>query len=211
MDNKIISIYTELNNKISTAPLSELLPLALKLSIELHEDKLTQWIYLEYEGYLNTNKYLTSEVIVPEYRTVVGNYYDSFNRLIPIMDPNLRFINEYRLRNGVSELEELAKNKKLTAIQDLDCLSLIYEYLHIKAFCYAFSNTYIHGILTSIRTKLIEEIHNIETIHKLEPIHINKNLSNWTRDNKLALIGIIVAVIFGIIGIVVSIILHQLK
>ena len=48
---------------------------------------------------------MTHDVVVPEYRTVGGQWYDEFGRVFLVTDPKLGFVNETRLRPGVEELE----------------------------------------------------------------------------------------------------------
>lgn len=193
----IVSTYNELNKNINTSPLSELLPLALKLSIELNANDFTKWLRLEYEGYFNTNTHISSDIIVPEYRTIVGNYVDSYGHLIRVQDPKLSFINEYRLRHGVAELETLIKHDEFINIQDNDLLATLNNNFHVDAYCFKFSPSCVQAILSSIRAKLIDYLSEIQISYDLKPKLVSNNKPKWTRDNK--------------IGCITAIILHNLK
>ena len=105
-------IYKQLVSKASSAPLSELFPLVLQIAKVIQRKDLEKWALLEFNGYFNTNPALTKDVIVPKYRTVPGQRKDEFGRPLILEDQELSFINEDRLRQGVSELEQLAKSQK---------------------------------------------------------------------------------------------------
>ena len=205
LDAKISSVYNELNTKIHTSPLSELLPLALKLAVELKDSNFEKWLHLEYEGYFNTNPYLTNDIEVPKYRIVVGNYFDTYGRLINIQNPKLTFINEYRLRNGIAELENLSKKGSFIHIYDSNLMELINKNLHINAFRFSFSPSCIQDVLSSVRSRLINNLDKIKIKYNLKITSPTKGTNKWTHDSKIGCISVIVA----IISIVVSIILAK--
>jgi hypothetical protein len=121
-------IYEELRLRAAAAPLSELLPLLLSLSQILKNRELEKWVRLELNGYYNVNPALTEDVIVPEYRTVAGEHTDEYGRPLLITDPKLSFVNEDRLRNGVSELERLSGRDEMVSIRNPVSAQLLRQY-----------------------------------------------------------------------------------
>lgn len=91
--------------KIDKRPLSEIFPTVIRMAKSSGNPNLEKWSRLELHGYWNTNEALTDEVVVPEYRTVPGQWLDDFGRVLLIDQPGLEFLNEMRLRQGVLELE----------------------------------------------------------------------------------------------------------
>jgi len=161
----IIRLYNEiLQNLRISKNLSKILPSAFILSKKIEDKELEKWMQLEMSGYFNSNPALTEEVIVPEYRIVPGQYYDIYRRPLIISDPKLRFVNEYRLRHGISELEKLSRSSKLLTIQDPSFLKLIKENLNVEVHSFSFSSTSIIGILDAIKTNLINKLSKITQI-----------------------------------------------
>ena len=154
-----IKLYNEvLRDLRSPKSLSEILPSVLILSKKIKDKELEKWTQLEMSGYVSANPAMTDEVVVPEYRTVPGQYHDIYGRPLIITDPKLQFVNEYRLRPGVPELENLAKSSKLLTIQDPARMELIKKNLKVEVHSFSFSSTSIIGILGAIRTNLINKI-----------------------------------------------------
>src|SRR5665213_2460639 len=85
--------------------LSKALAKTLRWAESAGEADLTRWIRLESLGYWQSNPVMTPSTVVPEYRTVEGQWFDEYGRALVISDPNLAFINQTRLRLGAAELE----------------------------------------------------------------------------------------------------------
>ena len=152
-------LYNEILENLRTGKeLSKILPSVVILSKQLNDTELEKWVALELIGYNKGNKAVTDEVVVPEYRTVPGQYHDIYNRPLIIQDPKLGFINEYRLRDSVSILEKLSQSDKLLSIQDTIFTELIKENLGVEVHSFTFSSTSIIGILDAIRTNLINKL-----------------------------------------------------
>jgi len=160
-----VKLYNEiLENLRISKELSTILPSVLILAKQLQDKELEKWTELEMNSYYKYNKALTEEVVVPEYRTVAGQYYDMYNRPFIITDPELKFVNEYRLRHSVSELEQLSQSEKFLSLQDQTFTDLIKENFHIEVHSFSFSATSIIGILDAIRTNLINKLIEIAPI-----------------------------------------------
>jgi hypothetical protein len=71
-------------------------------------------------GYFGDNPEVKSNTIVPEYRAIVGLWNDDYGRPLMIKDPNLAFINELRLRQGVTELEGIAAGTGPVSMREMD-------------------------------------------------------------------------------------------
>lgn len=198
MPSETVKIHNELVASVATAPLSQIFPMALQLAHTLNNEEFKKWILLEYNGYFNTNPALTDDVLVPEYRSVVGQHYDEFDRVLLIEDSDLCFVNQSRLRNGIAELEDFSNKTGLLTIRDSKMINSINEYLKIKVCLFKFSPTEVATILTSIRSKLIEwlaivkeEVGQIDTIEDINPPKLSKN----TPSNVKARLEIIAAVL----------------
>lgn len=152
-------LYNELLEDLRTSkPLSKILPSVLLIAKKIGDADLEKWALLELNGYFSHNNALTKEVVVPDYRTVPGQYHDIHDRPLIIQDPKLQFVNEYRLRHGVSELEELQKSKGFLSFQDQSFIGLIKDHLDVEVHSFSFSPTSIIGILDGIRTALINKL-----------------------------------------------------
>lgn len=152
--------------------LSEVFPSILILAKTIKDKELEKWAELEISGYFKGNASLTSEVIVPEYRSVPGQYTDLQNRPLIINDPKLKFVNEYRLRNAISELENLAQKNSMMSIQDSSFIDLIKRKLNATVHYFNFDTVSVIGILQAIRTNAINKLMAIE-IDKKYPHHIS--------------------------------------
>lgn len=162
MSNSSFKLYEKILSMVDCTPLSELLSLSLRLSHKIRNKDMEKWIQLELNGYFNTNPSLTEDVVVPEYRTIVIQHFDKFGEAFIIRNPNLLFVNETRLRNGVSELERLSKLEENVYVQDPYLIQLLHNNCDFEASNYGFNPFQTLGILTSIRTKLIDWLHEIE-------------------------------------------------
>lgn len=144
----------------SEKPLSQILPHTLRLSQLLGLRDLEHWVRLELYGY-NQEGGMTEQGNVPEYREVTGRYMDSYNRMLQVPS-NLDFVNGYRFRYGVRQLEELAKKEKMQNIRDEDCIELLRRELNVDVYRFCFSPTEIVGVLDRIRNHLMEKVNSIE-------------------------------------------------
>lgn len=157
-----IKLYNEILGDLRTSKkLSTILSAALIFSKQIQNKKLEKWVELEANGYFNSNKALTNNVMVPEYRIVAGQYHDIHKRPLIIKDPKLKFVNEYRLRQSVSELEKLSDSGKLLSIQDSTFTDLIKESLKVEVHSFTFSATSIIGVLEGIKSVLINHLMSI--------------------------------------------------
>jgi len=159
INKSIVKHYNEILDDLRTSKkLSSILTSVLILSKQISDKKLEKWTELEINSYFNSNKALTEEVVVPEYRTVGGQYHDIYGRPLIIKDPKLTFVNEYRLRHSVSELEKLSESNKLISFQDPSFTEIINKELKIDVNSFTFSSTSIIGVLDGIRTNLINQL-----------------------------------------------------
>ncbi len=141
-------------------PLSQILPHTLRLSQLLDLKDLEHWVRLELYGY-NQEGGMTEQDTVPEYREFTGRYMDSYDRMLNVPS-NLDFVNGYRFRYGVRQLEELAKKENLQNIRDEDCIDRLRQELNVDVNRFCFSPMEIVGVLDRIRNQLIEKVNRIE-------------------------------------------------
>jgi uncharacterized protein (TIGR02391 family) len=156
---KLTNLYNEIIEDVrSSKVLSHILPSVLILAKQLKNDKLEKWTNLELNSYFRSNNALTSEVVVPEYRTVPGQYHDIYGRPLIITDPSHSFVSEYRLRYSVAELEKMSQSSKLISISDPNFNKVIGNYFKVSVNSFDFSPTSVIGVLSSIRTELINQL-----------------------------------------------------
>ena len=135
------------------ASLSSALRMGLRLATRVGAADFERWCRLELGGYLASNPALGDDVEVPAYRTVVGLHKDLSGRVLQL-EPELSFINETRLRNGVEELEHLSASKETVSIHDAQTCDLIRQSLRVEVFSFSFSSVHLVGVLSAIRSEL---------------------------------------------------------
>lgn len=167
-------LYNKLLKEIGTSKkLSELLPSVIIFSKQIGDKSLEKWSTLEFSGYFNTNKELTNDIIVPEYRTVPGYYRNKYGQKLNVRGTKLNFVNEQRLRNGVAELERLSESTIGLEIQDNEFNQLVLEHFNFDAIAFKFDPRSIIGILSEIRTTLLNKLTDIAlTFEKTENMAI---------------------------------------
>lgn len=145
-------------------PLSQILPRALELSKLLGDQDLEHWIRMELFGY-NQEGGMTEQDTVPEYREITGRHMDGYNRVLQLPS-RLHFVNGYRFRYGVRQLEELANKEGMQNIRDEETIELLRQELDVDVCRFCFSPTEIVGVLDRIRNLLLEKVNCIELEHK---------------------------------------------
>jgi hypothetical protein len=136
-----------------------------KASWVAHESgarELEQWLQLELGGYLASNSAMRKDVVVPEYRTVVGQHADLYGRVL-VVPAKLSFVNETRLRNGIEELEALAASRDIVAIHDPNMCDLIQKHLKVEVYSFRFSAIHLKGVLSAIRTEFESRLRKINS------------------------------------------------
>jgi len=157
--------------------LTSLLTETLMLAKEYENSEFESWLKLELNGYYASNPELKEETVIPEYRSVGGQYYDIYDRPFVIDDPKLQFIQENRLRNSVPELEKLSQSEKMLTLSDPSFLSIIKEQLRVEVHQFRFSPASIEGVLIAIKTRLSDYLSEIEKTQKVKISDFN-NVKN---------------------------------
>jgi uncharacterized protein (TIGR02391 family) len=158
VENHASTLYRELRAKASTAPLSELLQSLVILAGEVNNKEVEKWAKLELGGYLRDNPEMNNDVVVPEYRTVVGLWHDRYGRPLVINNPKLQFVNSYRLRNGVAELEQLSQGDSPHTLLDPGHAELFRDELNVDVDRIMFGSREVIGVLSNIRTRFIDQL-----------------------------------------------------
>lgn len=161
---KTVVRFDELIESASTAALPGLLRSLSMLARDLQDAELQQWADLELNGYWKENPAMTEAVVVPEYRGAPGQWKDEYGRPLILQDPALHYINETRLRQGVEELERLSHLSKILTIQDAYGASIIREHMQVEVTWFQFSSTSIIGILTAIRSRLVDRLYQLRPV-----------------------------------------------
>jgi len=150
--------FDELLRVAEDQPLSRSLPRVLSAANKVGAGGLSQWAKLELMGYLSENPAMTDDVVVPEYRTVVGTWYDDFGRMFRVDDPKMSFVNEIRLRHGVAELEALARATGPLDAVEHPSAALIRDSLAVPVTVFRFDPRAAAQILMNIRVHLIDQL-----------------------------------------------------
>jgi hypothetical protein len=144
--------------KAEKLPLSQSLPSALRLALAANDSELATWIRLELLGYTRDNPAMTQQIVVPEYRTVRGQWFDSYGRLFLVQDPKLDFMNETRLRAAVGELESFVGADGVLSQSMSDVAQLIQDHLHVDVNEFRFTPHSVEQVLANIRAQLLDRI-----------------------------------------------------
>ena len=139
-------------------PLSKSLPAALRLANAAGDDALVSWIRLELMGYLSGTPAMRDDTVVPEYRSVGGQWFDEYGRGLVLDDPDLGFINEFRLRQGVAELEGIAGATGMMTIRPTEFAEIIRRDLRVEVSIFRFHPSAVSQVLTNIRTQLLDRL-----------------------------------------------------
>jgi hypothetical protein len=134
---------------------------ALRLADQHGVDDLRDWCRLELGGYVVSNPVMTDDIVVPEYRSVVGQHTDIYGRLL-VVPEELSFVNETRLRNGVEELETLLASRNVVVIHDPQMCELIQEHLEVQVYAFRFSTVHLAGVLSAIGLELEDRLQAID-------------------------------------------------
>ncbi len=153
-----MSAFEHLSTLAEGGPLSKSLPSALRIATEIEDDDFASWIRLELMGYFSDNPAMKKETIVPEYRSVPGQWSDDFGRVLVLDDPRLEFVNEIRLRHGVAELEGIATSTGMLAMRVTDLTELIRNNLNVNVTTFHLGPSSVSQVLTNIKMHLLDRL-----------------------------------------------------
>jgi hypothetical protein len=162
MSKSTMELYHEIEEGCTSLPLSQLFPMVLRLAKLIGNTSLARWVQLEVDGYIRENPVMGEDIEVPAYRSVSGERTDEFDRPLLLQDPRLQFINEERLRQGVAELEHLSRSDDLLYFRPLNSNELIRKELHVEVTRFRFHPSALTGVLSGIRSRLLEWLTEIE-------------------------------------------------
>lgn len=143
---------------VEDSPLSRSLPVVLSAANSIEDDNLASWVKLELMGYHADNQAMTSDTVVPEYRAVAGNWYDDYGRLFLLTDRKLLFVNQFRMRHGVAELEGLSTATGPLSVRDVELSNIIRESLHVDISVFQFQAASVAQVLTNIKVQLMDRL-----------------------------------------------------
>ena len=152
---KLLLLIDDILEKSTELELSAVLPKVLTVAKQLNDKDFEKWILLETSGYFNTNPALTDEVKVPDYRKVPGQYHDKYGRPLIIDDPVLFQINNYPIREGVAELEDISKKDGLLSFRNPVAMETLKNSLGVEVDTFAFSANSLKAVINEIRSRLI--------------------------------------------------------
>lgn len=143
-----------LNDILESEPLSKALQRTLRLAKEHDATELAQWLQLEIGGYYDSNAAMSKAIVVPEYRTVIGSHFNAYGQRLQLQ-PDLSFVNEMRLREGVEVLESLRDTRHTVVLQDQTMIGLIAQHLKVQVATFHFDRSGLVQILSQIRSELL--------------------------------------------------------
>lgn len=164
MNKQSSLLYKELLESTNSAPLSQTMPMSLRLAREFKIADFEKWLRLEIGGYFKDNPAMTTDVKVPEYRNVVGQHFDKYGRPF-IVHPNAEFVNNIPLRNGIDELEKMAAGTEMLTMQNPLSIQMLREMFNVDVYAFQFSPLQITGILGSIRLRLSDWLYDVQRSH----------------------------------------------
>lgn len=137
------------------------MPKALWLARELNLPDFEKWLRLETGGYFHFNAALTEDDRVPDYRSIVVQHTKFGTPYV--FTPELNYVNNYWLRDGVGALENLATGEgQMLSIQDPALNDFFRKKLELEVSDSRFSREAVRSVLISIRYELIEWLHRIK-------------------------------------------------
>jgi hypothetical protein len=137
-------------------PVSQILPQVIRLAQIIGNADVEHWARLELFGY-NRDGGMREDEKVPEYRRIVGQHHDSFNR--PLQVPaKLHFVNYYGLRYGAATLEEWSKKTEMQNIADPGTIELIRDNLGVIVSRFCFSPLALVEVVSAISQSYFGEI-----------------------------------------------------
>lgn len=142
-----------LNDILETEPLSKALQRTLRLAREREAKELERWIQLEIGGYYDSNSAMSKNITVPNYRTVVGAHYNVYGQRLQLQ-PDLSFVNEMRLREGVEALESIRNTRQTIVLQDPTMNGIIAQHLKVEVATFHFDRAQLVQVLSQIRSEL---------------------------------------------------------
>jgi len=140
---------------MSDNTVSEILERVIEIAEEQKDTDLQKWAHLELEGYYSTNRYLSQDDEVPDYREIAGEHRDIYGRPLVIKDSRFDFVNIDRLRASVTEIEEAAKKEGFIRVRDAQKIEIIKTGLGVDVSEFVFSPIALKGVLTSIKEEAI--------------------------------------------------------
>ena len=155
---KAADIFERIIDRMTERPVSESLTDLILFAQLVGDGELERWARIESGGYVTENPEMGEDIIVPEYRTVTGQYHDRFGRPLVIQDPKLLFIQADRLRYPACELEGLNKSKDPLAYSNPVILQGLKKLLGIEVHQFVFSPTAVGGVLNAIRNQILERL-----------------------------------------------------
>jgi hypothetical protein len=153
-----VSAFDQLLNIVEEQPLSRSLAVALRIATSIEDEELTSSIKLELMGYLAANPEMKEDTIVPEYRAVPGQWYDDYGLVLALNDLDLAFINEFRLRHGVAELEGIAAGTKPLVIRPVEFSEIIRNNINVEVSVFKFRPSSVSQVLTNSKVHLIDRV-----------------------------------------------------
>jgi hypothetical protein len=155
-----MSTFDQVMRDAEERSLDRSLPVVLRIARAIGDEELATWLRLELMGYLAENPAMGNDTVVPEYRTVPGQWYDDYGRPLVLDDANLTFINEFRLRQGAAELQGLATATGSLSVRPMEFSQLIRRELNVEVSVFQFRSASVSQVLANIKLHLLDQLMN---------------------------------------------------
>ncbi|SRR6266545_4302181 len=153
------SVLEKLLRDADDKPLSGVLPRVVRFGEAAQLTDLAKWAQLELGGYLAENAAMVEDIVVPEYRTVGGRWFDEWNRPLVVEDAEIAaLIQQRRLREGIHQLEVIARSTGSVAVRDPDHAGLIHQHLQVDVSLFRFTPSAVDQVLANVRGQLINKL-----------------------------------------------------
>jgi hypothetical protein len=155
-----MSTFDQVMRDAEERSLDRSLPIVLRIARAIGDEELATWLRLKLMGYLAENPAMGNDTVVPEYRTVLGQWYDDYGRPLVLDDANLTFINEFRLRQGAAELQGLATATGSLSVRPMEFSQLIRRELNVEVSVFQFRSASVSQVLANIKLHLLDQLMN---------------------------------------------------
>ncbi|MEI6141165.1 MAG: TIGR02391 family protein [Mariniphaga sp.] len=166
---KLNERFYQLKYQSKSEKISVILLEMIDLAEEINNLEVKKWASLELNGYLESNpSYIITDTL-PEYRTVIGEFYDYYDRPLIINEDKLKFFNTIKLAQGVVELEFAAVENKILTVKSTAAFEILRGF-DIIVNEFRFHSSAINSVLFKIRTVFSDKLNQLKSDLKINDV-----------------------------------------
>lgn len=166
---KLKERFYQLKKQSKSEKLSVILLELIDLAEETNNLEVKKWASLELNGYLESNPSYTTTDSLPEYRTVIGEFYDYYDRPIIINTDKLNFFNTIKLQQGIVELECAALESDILTVRPAAAFEILRKF-KINAHKFKFNRSAVNSVLFKIRTVFHDKMNQLKSDLKMNDV-----------------------------------------